>query len=603
MTQDTAESNSPEPTFAELGLAPSLLQALGEQGYESPTPIQAAAIPPLLEGRDLLGQAQTGTGKTAAFALPMLQQLDLSAKHVQAIVLTPTRELALQVAEAVRAYGKREGDGGVRVLPVYGGQPIPVQLRALKRGVHIVIGTPGRVKDHLIRKSLDLSKVHFFGLDEADEMLKMGFVEDVEWILAHAPESRQIALFSATLPEPIRKLADSYLSDPADVKIKRKTLTVPNIEQVAMRVTTMHQKQEALERILEAEDYDAVLVFARTQKACTELAERLQAHGYPADCIHGGISQSQREAIVRRLRIQNVQVLVATDVAARGLDVDHINLVVNYDIPGDQEVYVHRIGRTGRAGRSGKAITFWRPRERRLLKSIERYGGQPIKNVPIPRQAEVIARRRQRFVDRVRALIREEADEQAPYLELIAPLIDEGLEAAAIAAAAARLAWGDGPLEADEVGDDDSEPSRLPLPTDSNETEIVIPCGKWNQVRPGDILGAITGETGLPGNVVGQIRILERVTFVAVPTEHAEKIIDALDGTQIGGRQVRPRLAHPEGGGGGKRDGGGRKPYKHKDRDGDRKPRRGPPRGGRGRGRGRGGRGRGPRRGRPPRKG
>ncbi len=532
------------PSFADLGLPASLLRAVEEQGYEQPTPIQAAAIPALLAGRDLLGQAQTGTGKTAAFALPLLAGLDLQREAVQSIVLAPTRELALQVAEAVRAYGRRLGSGGVRVLPVYGGQPYPIQLRALKRGVHVVIGTPGRVKDHLQRGTLDLSQVRFFGLDEADEMLNMGFIEDVEWILEQAPAERQVALFSATLPPRIRAIADRYLRDPADVSIARRTLAVPSITQLAVRVT--RDKQDVLERLLETEDYEAVLVFARTQKGCGELAERLQAHGHRAESVHGGMSQVQREQVVRRLRDRLVQIVVATDVAARGLDVEHIDLVINYDIPQDEEVYVHRIGRTGRAGRAGRAITFYHPRERRLLHSIERVAGQRMEPLRVPGPAELLERRREKLGEQVRELAR--GGELDEFVELVEELGgEEGLHPGRIAAAALRLAWGEGPLSMEPEPEPEPERREPRAPRaprgPGDEVELVLPVGAMNRVRPGDIVGAIAGEAKLPGSVVGAIKILERVTFVGVPAKHAEAILTALDGATIRGRVIHPRLA------------------------------------------------------------
>jgi ATP-dependent RNA helicase DeaD len=572
---DTEQTDSPDPSFADLKLKPALLKAVSELGYETPSAIQAAAIPPLLEGRDLLGQAQTGTGKTAAFALPLLQRLDLTKRHVQAIVLAPTRELALQVAEAVRAYGKHLGERGVHVLPVYGGQPIYHQLKPLKRGgVHVVIGTPGRVKDHLERKTLSLKDVTFFGLDEADEMLKMGFIEDVEWILDHAPETRQVALFSATLPPPIRRVAEKYLTDPVDAKIARKTLTVPNIDQFALR-TARHQKKEAVERILEAEEHEAILIFTRTQTSTAELAEHLQSRGYEADCLHGGMNQSQREAVLKRLRARRCQVVVGTDVAARGLDVEHIGLVINYDLPRDQEVYVHRIGRTGRAGRDGRAITFWQPRERHLLKSIERYSGAQLSRYRMPQAKDILDRRREKFAAQLKTFT---DGDQEEFLGFIAEMVKEsGLEPAQIAAAAARMAWGDGPLleapqerrpwndgpnNRDNRGDRDSRgghgQDRSQSRAREGQVEIVLPVGRTNNVRPGDIVGAITGEANVPGNVIGNIHITERVTFVSVPKEKAQVIIDGLQAAQICGRGMgNARLADASGGGGGGKRGPG----------------------------------------------
>ena len=525
--------------FADLGLAPEILEALQELGYETPSAIQAGAIPALLDGRDMIGQAQTGTGKTAAFALPMLQRLDMSRKDVQAIVLTPTRELAMQVAEAVRAYGKHIGKHGVRVLPVYGGQPIHIQHKALRVTVHVVIGTPGRVSDHLRRGTLDLAGVHFFCLDEADEMLNMGFLEDVEWILDHAPEDRQVALFSATMPGPIRRVAERYLREPADVRIAHETKTVEKIEQLALRVAR-HAKKEAVERLLGVEEHDAVLIFAGTQRMVEELAEHLQARGIGAEGIHGGMSQQQRDAVVRRLRGRKIQVVVGTDVAARGLDVDHIGLVINYDLPRDPEVYVHRVGRTGRAGRTGKAISLWNPREQRMLRTIERFSGQPMTPMSLPGVEDLLARRRTRTMQRLQALSQDELSAFLAWGDQIAEELE--IDQATLAAAALRLAWGEDPLRAKKRADD------IEL---LDTTEIVIPVGWQDRLKPGAIVGAIAGETGLPGGVVGRINMRERVTFVEVASQHVETILEKLDGAQIAGRRIKPRLAHPPGGGGG----------------------------------------------------
>jgi ATP-dependent RNA helicase DeaD len=535
-------SNDPDIRFADLGLAPELLAAVEELGYETPSAIQAGAIPPLLEGRDLIGQAQTGTGKTAAFALPMLQRLDLSRRDVQAIVLTPTRELAMQVAAAVRGYGRKVGKHGVRVLPVYGGQPIHIQRKALQGTVHVVIGTPGRVSDHLRRGTLDLKGVHFFCLDEADEMLNMGFLEDVEWILEHAAPERQIALFSATMPDPIRRVAERYLRDPADVQFAQPTKTVEKIEQWSLRVVR-HEKDLALERLLGMEDHEAVLVFVGTQRAAAALAETLQSRGFGADCIHGGMNQSQRDDVVRRIRQRKIQIVVGTDVAARGLDIDHIGLVVNYDLPRDPEIYVHRVGRTGRAGREGHAVSFWQPREQYQLKSIERFSGQRMQPMRIPGVEELLARQRGRLAEKLTVVAADAPKDFVAWAKEIREA--EGIDAETLAAAALRLAWGDEPLYAPE--------SDQPVLDPSDVVEIVIPVGRQDRVRPGAILGAIAGETGLPGKVVGRINMRERVTFVEVPAAYAETVMQKLEGIRIGGRTIHARLAHPDGGGGDRR--------------------------------------------------
>ena len=582
------EAEDSEPTFASLGLEHRICATLDKLGYETPTAIQAAAIPRLLEGRDVLGQAQTGTGKTAAFALPMIASLDLERTEVQAIVLTPTRELAQQVAQSVRDYG---ADLGVKVLAVYGGQSYTPQLKALRRGVHVVIGTPGRVKDHLSNGKLDLSGVTFFGLDEADEMLNMGFLEEVEEVLDQAPEEKQVALFSATMPKPIRRIADRYQNDPVDVTIKGSNKAVERIEQLGLRVKGMRDKQTALMRLLKLEEGETVLVFAMTRTACTELAELLQAEGYDAECVHGGMTQAQREAVVRRLRAEKTRIVIATDVAARGLDVDHIGLVVNYDLPRDPEVYVHRIGRTGRAGREGRALSFWRTRERGLVRAIERKAGAEFTPWRLPSERELTARRRARFADKLKAIAQ---DEREDVSALVTELTqgEDALELARVAAAAIRMAWGPEPLELppepprkkrerrerderDEREPRQREGSRSPREnrrerSNKDEVEIVIPVGFRNRVRPGNIVGAIAGETGLPGSVVGSIRILDRVSFVAIEAEHVDKVLESLDGTQMGGREIQPRLAHPEG----EDSGQGRGRDEEREERGDRRERR-----------------------------
>src|SRR6185369_4018004 len=392
-------------TFADLGLAEPLLKILMEVGYEAPTPIQAKTIPVLLAGRDLIGQAQTGTGKTAAFALPILQRLDLARAEPQALVLAPTRELAIQVAEAFHTYSKYVGR--VSVLPVYGGQPIDRQQQRLVRGVHVVVGTPGRILDHLRRGTLKLDGVRTAVLDEADEMLRMGFIEDVDSILSQAPsEHRQTALFSATMPPEIRRVASRHLKNPESIAIERHMLTVPAIEQRFL-ILAPQQKLDALSRILETEPAEAVLIFTRTKTGAAEVAEKLQARGYAAEAMHGDMNQIQRESVIRRLRAGQVEIVVATDVAARGLDVDRISHVINYDIPNDVEAYVHRIGRTGRAGRSGIAVLFVSPRERRMMQDIERFTGQRLLPMKMPTRADVAARRMALFKESIRKTLAE----------------------------------------------------------------------------------------------------------------------------------------------------------------------------------------------------
>jgi ATP-dependent RNA helicase DeaD len=442
MSNDARDA-TPEPIpFRELGLAEPLLAALTEVGYETPSPIQAATIPSLLEGRDLLGQAQTGTGKTAAFALPVLSRLDLAKTKPQALVLAPTRELAIQVAEAFQRYAAKIP--GFHVLPIYGGQSYGPQLAGLKRGVHVVVGTPGRVIDHLERGSLDLSQLTTLVLDEADEMLRMGFIDDVEAVLKKTPPTRQIALFSATMPSQIKRIAQTYLRDPVEISIRNKTTTAANIRQRYWYVSGL-QKLDALTRILEAETFEAMIIFARTKSATEELAQKLQARGFGAAAINGDVQQQQRERLIQNLRDGKLDILVATDVAARGLDVERISHVLNYDIPTDTEAYVHRIGRTGRAGRSGEAILFVAPREKRMLQAIERATRQPIAEMQLPSVEAVndqrITKFKQRIVDALGG------DDLGPFRQLIESFEQErNVPAVEIAAALARLVQGKEPL-------------------------------------------------------------------------------------------------------------------------------------------------------------
>ncbi|MFC4728295.1 DEAD/DEAH box helicase [Coralloluteibacterium thermophilus] len=447
-TADTAVSLR----FSDLALSPALLAALADVGYETPSPIQAATIPPLLAGRDVLGQAQTGTGKTAAFALPVLSRLRAEAGRPQALVLAPTRELAIQVAEAFQRYATHIP--GFHVLPIYGGQSYTPQLAALRRGVHVVVGTPGRVIDHLERGSLDLSGLSTLVLDEADEMLRMGFIDDVETVLKKTPPERQVALFSATMPPQIRRIAQTYLRDPEQVTIQARTTTAANIRQRYWLVSGV-QKLDAVARILEAEPFDAMIVFARTKTGCEELAQKLLARGFAAAAIHGDVQQAQREKTVAQLKAGVLDILVATDVAARGLDVERISHVLNYDIPYDTESYVHRIGRTGRAGRSGEAILFVTPRERGMLRAIERATRQPITPMELPTIELVNDQRVARFLDRITGALAEGG------LELFRGLIDRyerehNVPAADIAAALAKLAQGRTPL----LLDPDAVPER-----------------------------------------------------------------------------------------------------------------------------------------------
>ncbi|MGA8008071.1 MAG: DEAD/DEAH box helicase [Thiomonas sp.] len=435
----TTQETSP---FAELGLPEPLLQALRDVGYETPSPIQAATIPPLLAGRDVLGQAQTGTGKTAAFALPILAKIDCTARHTQALVLAPTRELAIQVAEAFARYATHLP--GFNVLPIYGGQSYVPQLASLKRGAHVVVGTPGRIIDHLERGTLKLDQLAHMVLDEADEMLRMGFIDDVESILQKTPPQRQVALFSATMPSAIRRIAQTYLRDPQEITIKAATTTATHIQQRYWMVSGLH-KLDALTRILEVEPFEGMIIFARTKQATEELAEKLAARGFTAAALNGDVPQALRERMVQRLKDGQLDILVATDVAARGLDVERISHVVNYDIPTDTESYVHRIGRTGRAGRSGDAILFVTPRERHLLRAIERATRQPITQMQLPSTEAVNDSRISRFMERITAAREQEGLED--YQRLVERYEQEfDIPAIEIAAALARMVQGNKPL-------------------------------------------------------------------------------------------------------------------------------------------------------------
>ncbi|HXV44770.1 MAG TPA: DEAD/DEAH box helicase [Anaerolineae bacterium] len=525
-------------SFDQFGLSEPLRQAINDVGYEAPTPIQVKTIPLLLAGQDVIGQAQTGTGKTAAFALPILQKLDLGRREVQALILTPTRELAIQVAEAIHVYAKRLK--GVRALPIYGGQSIGQQIRHLQSGAQIVVGTPGRIMDHLRRGTLNFDSLKMVVLDEADEMLRMGFIEDVEWILAQAPGTLQTALFSATMPPEVRRIADRYLRNPATIEIEHKSLAVPTVAQRYLNVSE-RQKLDVLSHVLEteAEPGEAVLIFARTKVGAAELAEKLQVRGYAVEAMHGDMSQAQRESVIRRLRGGQVEIVVATDVAARGLDVERIGFVVNYDIPYDMEAYVHRIGRTGRAGRAGKTVLFVTPREQRLMRNIEQYVKQRIEPMKAPTRAHVAARRIALFKERLLQTLAEE--ELDLYLNLVEELAEEsGHDMAEIAAAAARLAREDKPL----VVDLEPEPEGVAQP-EEGMVRFFIDAGRRNGVRPGDIVGAIANEAGVPGQAIGAIDIYDRFTFVDVPGQYREQVLAGMTGVAIRNREVNIRVAVP----------------------------------------------------------
>jgi ATP-dependent RNA helicase DeaD len=548
---DTATSESSAAGFAELGLDDKILRALRDLGYETPSPIQAKTIPALLEGRHVVGTAQTGTGKTAAFALPILDQLDLRAKAPQALVLAPTRELAVQVCEAFQSYAARMT--GVHVLPVYGGQGYGVQLSALARGVHVVVGTPGRIMDHLENGTLDLTQLRFLVLDEADEMLSMGFAEDVETILADTPDDKQVALFSATMPPAIRRLSQRYLTDPVEVSVKGKTATAANVRHRYLQVS-YPSKVDALTRILEVENFDGLIVFVRTKNDTETVAEKLAARGYSAAAINGDIAQSQRERVINQLKSGKLDILVATDVAARGLDVDRITHVVNLDLPLDTESYVHRVGRTGRAGRSGEAISFVTPRERRLLATIERVTKQALSPMTLPSAEDINASRLSRFDDQITEALA--SDRLEFFREVVAHDVDEyDVPEVDVAAALAVTLQGAEPmlLEPDaparperdrgQWSDRELREPREPRgerPSRGGQGLVTyrISVGKRHKIGPRQIVGALANEGGLRREDFGHIDIRMDHSLIELPALLSEDCWEALKSTRISGKLI-----------------------------------------------------------------
>jgi len=603
-TSDKTEEASAPATipFSELGLSDAVLKSLKDVGYEIPSAIQAATIPILLEGKDVVGLAQTGTGKTAAFALPILSRLDLSQKSPQALVLAPTRELALQVCEAFEKYASHMK--GVHVLPVYGGQGYGTQLSALRRGVHIVVGTPGRIMDHLEKGTLDLTELKYLVLDEADEMLKMGFAEDVETILADTPADKQVALFSATMPAQIRRISKQYLNEPEEVTIKSKTTTSSTITQRYLMVS-YPQKVDALTRILEVENFEGMIIFTRTKNETETLAEKLRARGYSAMAINGDVPQATRERTVEQLKSGKLDILVATDVAARGLDVERISHVVNFDIPIDTESYVHRIGRTGRAGRSGAAISFVTPRESRLLNAIERATRQPLTQMQLPSVEDVNVTRLARFDDAITEALTQ-TDRILQFRDIVGHYIEHhDVPEADVAAALAVVAQGGAPLllsaederaqryereeqtrrdraergdrgdrggrgdrntrgERGDRGDrggrppredryarDDrpprerfnreDRPERRPRENNQPMGTYRIEVGKRHKVEPRQIVGALANEGGLNRNDFGAIKILPDHSIVELPANLGSDVFGRLEGTRISGKLIELR--------------------------------------------------------------
>ena len=557
---ETVEEQEPPSGFSEFGFSDALLKTLAAKGYKEPSPIQKAAIPELMLGRDLVGQAQTGTGKTAAFALPLLERLQGDSPLPSVLVLAPTRELAMQVAEAFKAYSA--GHPHLNVLAIYGGSDFRSQINALRRGVDVVVGTPGRVMDHMRQGTLNTSGLRSLVLDEADEMLRMGFIDDVEWILDQLPEERQVVLFSATMPNEIRRLSKRYLREPAEITIKTKDKEARRIRHRCITMQNSH-KLEALNRVLEAVTGEGVIIFARTKAITLTVAESLEAAGHDVAVLNGDVPQNQRERTVERLRKGTVNVLVATDVAARGLDVDRIGLVINYDMPFDSEAYVHRIGRTGRAGRSGEAILFITPRERRFVGNLERAVGQAIEPMDIPSNAEI----NQSRLDRLRTRLSAEAtcdnkpeEETALLQELIQRVAQElEVEPGQLTLAAMKLAIGEGPLlvQGDESWlkapmrhdrrddrrghDRGRRPERASRPPEDDMERFRVEVGHRDRVKPGNLVGAIANESGLEGRMIGRIQIFETHSLVDLPKGMPENVFNSLRRLKVMNRELQIR--------------------------------------------------------------
>lgn len=522
--------------FEELGLAPGILRAVTEMGFEQASPIQAQSIPVALEGRDMIGQAQTGTGKTAAFGIPLLQGIDPHNKKLQAVVLCPTRELAIQCANEMRKFAKFQH--GIKVLPIYGGQDIAKQIRSIKSGTQVVIGTPGRVIDHIRRKTMKMDNVKTIVLDEADEMLNMGFREDIETVLQTLPEVHQTLLFSATMPKPIMDIAKTYLKNPEIIKVVKKELTVPKIEQYYYEVNP-RKKSEVLSRLLDMYDPELSLVFCNTKKKVDEVVEDLKGRGYFAAGLHGDLKQSQRDRVMNGFRNGRTDILVATDVAARGIDVDDVEAVFNYDVPQDDEYYVHRIGRTGRAGREGRAFTFVVGREIYKLKDIMRYCKTKIKRQPIPSVNDITEIKADKILEKAAGII--DSENLGKMIDTIEEYLDER-DYSSLEMAAALLMMHMGESENDseksqyvDFGDTGAEPGMV---------RLFINIGKNQRIRPGDILGAIAGESGMEGRLVGAIDMYDKYTFVEVPGEYASDVIEAMKNAKIKGKNVNVEPAN-----------------------------------------------------------
>ncbi len=542
-----------ERRFEDLGLSPEVLEAVSAAGYETPSPIQAKAIPALLQGKNLLGTAQTGTGKTAAFALPLLSRIEFNSRETSLLVLTPTRELSIQVAEAIQQYAMKLPK--VHVVPIYGGQDISVQFKALKRSANVIVATPGRLIDHLKRGSVSLDKVQAVVLDEADEMLDMGFMEDVETILSKIPKNAQRALFSATMPKEVLEIIDEHLGEYSEARIEGKTTTVENIRQRFLLVKS-HDKMEALARVIEGEDFDGMLIFVRTKQATSEVSERLEARGFNVAPLSGDLAQTLRERTINRLKMGKLDIVVATDVAARGIDVDRITHVVNYDIPYDTESYVHRIGRTGRAGRSGNAILFITPRERRLLKTIEKATRQPIEAMSLPSAEQISAKRIANFQKKIQDKLTN-AD-LSKFREIFMKMtVELGSDIEEVAAAALCLAQEREPIfpkmeqlstpKIREQGDKDNGGERKERKEGANGVEegylrYYLAVGRRDHVSPRDIVGAIAGEADISSAIIGRIKLFDKFSTVELPENTDQGVLDILSEMTIRGNDAKFRL-------------------------------------------------------------
>ncbi|MCL2335675.1 MAG: DEAD/DEAH box helicase [Endomicrobia bacterium] len=557
--------------FTELNLSNEILKAVQDMGFEEATPIQTLAIPKMMSGSDIIGQAQTGTGKTAAFGIPILEKIDAKNKNVQAIILCPTRELAIQVAEELKLLSKYKK--GLNIVPVYGGQPINRQMMALSKGAQIIIGTPGRVIDHLERRTLKLDQASTVVLDEADEMLDMGFRDDIELILKSIPEQRQTVFFSATMPKEFLFLTKKYQKHPETIKVVNEKLTVPLIEQFYFDVRE-HQKLEALTRCLDMYDPQLSLVFCNTKKRVDEVTASLQARGYSADAIHGDMNQSQRDRVMAKFRSGSIELLIATDVAARGIDVDDVEMVFNFDVPKDDEDYVHRIGRTGRAGKTGKAYSFVAGKDIYKLRDIQRYTKANIKRISVPSLADVENIKTALLMEKVKEAMQDEKDNEK-YVRMAESLISDDVTSLDVAAALLKMAVDADKREQEEKADVFAKQQSAGYSNtgarDRGMTRLFISIGKKDGVRAGDFVGAIAGETGLPGDVIGNIKILESFSFVEVPSEHADNVINALNSSNIKGKRVSVEPAkesagavrHEDSGGNRRGDSRGSGNYRH----------------------------------------